>query len=122
MVLITDNPTLAARGLRLVTPQLQEVEVKQLKTTGKTTREGQLRRRRAVHGLPGEAGGGRQLGERGAEIVGDALVASLLADEDELPQSKRVRGGLRASAEVEKLLSADIKSVRPRRRRRKGSN
>ncbi len=57
-----------------------------------------------------------------AEIIGDAMVASLLADENELPQSKRVRGGLRASAGVEKLLSADIKSVRPRRQRRKGSN
>ena len=36
ITLITDNPTLAARGLRLVTSQLQEVEVKELKTTGKT--------------------------------------------------------------------------------------
>jgi ParB/RepB/Spo0J family partition protein len=122
ITLITDNPTLAARGLRLVTSQLQEVEVKQLKTTGKTKEKvsyadaeqstAYLAKRVNDCGSVNEV----------AEIVGDAIVASLLADENELPQSKRVRGGLRASAEVEKLLSADIKSVRPRRQRRKGSN
>jgi ParB/RepB/Spo0J family partition protein len=122
IALITDNPTLAARGLRLVTSQLQEVEVKQLKTTGKT-------KEKVSYADAEQSTAYRVKRVRDAssvnevtELVGDAMIASLLADENELPQSKRVRGGLRASAEVEKLLSADIKSVRPRRQRRKGSN
>ncbi|HEY5709312.1 MAG TPA: ParB/RepB/Spo0J family partition protein [Solirubrobacterales bacterium] len=122
IALITDNPTLAARGLRLVTSQLQEVEVKQLKTTGKTKEKvSYADAEQSTAYLVKRVNDASSVNEV-AEIVGDAMVASLLADENELPQSKRVRGGLRASAEVEKLLSADIKSVRPRRQRRKGSN
>lgn len=121
VVLITDNPTLAARGLRLVTSQLQEVEVKQLKTTGKTKEKvSYAGAEQSTAYLIKRVNDSSSVNEV-AEIVGDAMVASLLADEDELPQSKRVRGGLRASASVEKLLSADIKSVRPRRQRRKSS-
>jgi ParB/RepB/Spo0J family partition protein len=121
IALITDNPTLAARGLRLVTSQLQEVEVKQLKTSGE-------KREKVSYADPeqstvylvkrvSDAGSVNEV----AEIVGDAMVASLLADEEELPQAKRMGGGLRAAAEVEKLLAADIKSVRPRRQRRNAS-
>jgi hypothetical protein len=51
------------------------------------------------------------------ELLGDAVIASLLADEEELPQSKRVWGSLSAEEEARKLLAADIKSVRPRRPR-----
>lgn len=121
IALITDNPTLAARGLRLVTSQLQEVEVKQLKTTGKTKEKvSYADAQQSKDYLVKRVEDASSVNEV-AEIVGDAMVASLLADENELPQSKRVRGGLRASAEVKKLLFADIKSVRPRRRRRKGS-
>ncbi len=122
IALITDNPTLAARGLRLVTSQLQEVEVKQLKTTGKTKEKvSYADAEQATAYLVKRVMDASSVNEV-TELVGDAMIASLLADENELPQSKRVRGGLRASAEVEKLLSADIKSVRPRRQRRKGSN
>jgi ParB/RepB/Spo0J family partition protein len=122
IALITDNPTLAARGLRLVTSQLQEVEVKQLKTTGKTKEKvSYADAEQSTAYLVKRVMDASSVNEV-TELVGDAMIASLLADENELPQSKRVRGGLRASAEVEKLLSADIKSVRPRRQRRKGSN
>jgi ParB/RepB/Spo0J family partition protein len=122
VALIADNPTLAARGLRLVTTQLQEVEVKQLKTTGKNKEKvsyADSEQSRAY--LIKRVMDCSSVNEV-TEIVGDAMIASLLADENELPQSKRVRGCLRGSAEVEKLLAADIKSVRPRRQRRKGSN
>jgi ParB/RepB/Spo0J family partition protein len=122
IALITDNPTLAARGLRLVTSQLQEVEVKQLKTTGQTKEKvSYADAEQSTAYLVKRVMDASSVNEV-TELVGDAMIASLLADENELPQSKRVRGGLRASAEVEKLLSADIKSVRPRRQRRKGSN
>ncbi|HVC07038.1 MAG TPA: ParB/RepB/Spo0J family partition protein [Solirubrobacterales bacterium] len=122
IALITDNPTLAARGLRLVTSQLQEVEVKELKTTGKTKEKvGYADAEQSTAYLVKRVQDASSVNEV-TELVGDAMIASLLANENELPQSKRVRGGLRASVEVEKLLSADIKSVRPRRQRRKGSN
>jgi hypothetical protein len=119
ITLITDNPTLAARGLRLVTSQLQEVEVKQLKTTGKAKEKvsyADVKRSTAYFVKRVEDLGSV---DEVLEIVGDAIVASLLADENELPKSKRVHGHLRASAGVEKLLAADIKSVRPRRQRPK---
>lgn len=122
IALITDNPTLAARGLRLVTSQLQEVEVKQLKTTGQTKEKvSYADAEQSTAYLVKRVMDASSVNEV-TELVGDAMIASLLADENELPQSKRVRGGLRASAEVEKLLSADIKSVRPRQQRRRGSN
>jgi ParB family chromosome partitioning protein len=122
IALIADNPTLAARGLRLVTSQLQEVEVKQLKATGKTKEKvSYADAEQSTAYLVKRVDDASSVNEV-TEMVGDAMIASLLADESELPQSKRVRGGLSASAEVEKLLFADIKSVRPRRRRRKGSN
>jgi ParB/RepB/Spo0J family partition protein len=117
--LIADNPNLAARGLRLVTSQLQEVEVKQLKTSGET-------REKVSYTDPDQARQylAQRVNNAGSvnevlEIVGDALIASLLADENELPQSKRVRAGIRGADEIAKLLSADIKSVRPRRQRSK---
>jgi hypothetical protein len=54
------------------------------------------------------------------KLIGDALIASLTADEEELPQSRRVRSGIRTSREVEKLLGADIKvGAAGRQRRRK---
>jgi ParB/RepB/Spo0J family partition protein len=118
-VVIADNPTLAARGFRLVATQLQEVEVKQLKTTGESREKvsyaepehctAYLRKRVEDAGSVNEV----------LEILGDALIASLLADEEELPQSRRVCSGLHAGLEVRKLLGADIKSIRPRRQRRK---
>jgi ParB/RepB/Spo0J family partition protein len=122
IALVTDNPTLAARGLRLVTSQLQEVEVKQFKTTGKTNEKvSYADTEQSTAYLVKRVMDASSVNEV-TELVGDAMIASLLADENELPQSKRVHGGLRASAEVEKLLSADIKSVRPRRQRRKESS
>ena len=116
IALITDNPTLAARGLRLVASQLQEVEVKQLKTTGKTKEKvSHANAEQSTAYLVQRVKDAGSVNEV-TELVGDAMIASLLADENELPQSKRVRGRLRASAEVEKLLAADIKAVKPRRR------
>ncbi|HEX3173901.1 MAG TPA: ParB/RepB/Spo0J family partition protein [Solirubrobacterales bacterium] len=122
IALIVDNPTLAARGLRLVTSQLQEVEVKQLKTTGKTKEKvSYADAEQSTDYLVKRVQDANSVNEV-AEIVADAMIASLLADENEMPQSKQVRGGLSAFAEVEKLLAADIKSVRPRRQCRKESN
>lgn len=118
LLVVRKNPRLAASGLRLVMSQLQDVEVKQLKTSGETKEkvsypepedctkflEKRILEARSVNEV--------------LEVAGDALVASWLADEDELPQSRRAHGSI-YDPQVEKLLSADIKSVRPRRQRRK---
>ena len=107
-------------GLRLVTSQLQGRS-----RSSSSRRPARPKRRSATPTLSSPRHTVKRVMDASSvnevtELVGDAMIASLLADENELPQSKRVRGGLRASAEVEKLLSADIKSVRPRRQRRQG--
>lgn len=117
-IVLADNPNLAARGLRLVSDRLQDVEVKQLKTSGE-------RREKVSYADPQQCAdylakrieGARSVGEV-LELLGDAVIALLLADQAALPQSKRVGAGIGARREVEALLTADIKSVRPRRRRR----
>jgi ParB/RepB/Spo0J family partition protein len=113
-VLLADNRELAARGLRLVLSQLQEVEVKELKS-------GEPREKVAYAGIP-ECNAflwNRVEQARSAdevdELLGDALIAGLLADQSELALSKRVRWWTGAEEQVRKLLAADIKAVKPRR-------
>ncbi len=117
-IVLADNPKLAAAGLRLVSAQLQEVEVKQLKTSGESKEKvSYADSEQCTEYLRKRVEGARSVGEV-LELLGDAVIASLLADEEELPQSKRVWGSLSAEAEARKLLAADIKSVRPRRPRK----
>jgi ParB/RepB/Spo0J family partition protein len=118
-IVLADNEKLAARGLRLVTSQLQNVERKQLKTSGETREKvSYADSEQCSEYLRKRVEEARSVNEV-LELLGDAVVASLLVDEEELPQSKRVWGSLGAQDEVKKLLAADIKSVRPRRQRRK---
>jgi ParB/RepB/Spo0J family partition protein len=120
LVVIADNLNLAARGLRLVATQLQEVEVKQLKTSGESREKvSYVRPDQATEYLIKRVEDANSVNEV-LEIAGDAMIASMLAEEAELPQSKRVYGGIRISNRLEKLMAADIRSVRPRRQRRKG--
>jgi ParB/RepB/Spo0J family partition protein len=117
-IVLADNEKLAASGLRLVSSQLQDVEVKQLKTTGKTKEKvSYADPEQCTEYLWKRIEDARSVGEV-LELIGDAVIASLLADEEELPQSKRVYGFLSARGAVEKLLAADIKSVRPPGRRK----
>jgi ParB family transcriptional regulator, chromosome partitioning protein len=115
-IVIADNDDLPALGLRLVTAQLQDVELKQLKTSGETREKvSYADPEQCREYLAKRIEDARSLGEV-LELAGDALIAALLADQEELPKAKWVYGGLSARAEVEGLLAADIKSVRPRRR------
>ncbi len=117
LIVVRDNPTLAASGLRLVMSQLQNVEVKQLKTSGKTREKvSYAGTEECAQYLEKRIQDARSVNEV-LELAGDAVIASMLADEHELPQSKRVGGGI-YDPDVERLLSTDIKSVRPRRQRR----
>ena len=115
-MILSDNPNLAARGLRLVLSQLQEVEVKVLKSGEQREKvtykeaeecESYLRARIA------EAKSANEV----LELLADALIAATVADERELAQSRRVNYWVPAEEQVKKLLAADVKSVRPRRRK-----
>lgn len=117
--LIEANPKLAARGLRLVLPQLREVELKALKSGE--------RREKVTYADAGQAGEYllRRIEEAGSvneglELLGDAYVAAILADEEALPQSKRTDYRGKPPRWVEEVLAADLKAVRPRPRRKAG--
>jgi ParB/RepB/Spo0J family partition protein len=113
-VLLADNRELPARGLRLVLSQLQEVEVKELKSGEQRQKVSYadvdqsreyLRNRIEEARTPNEV----------LELLADALIAGLTADDSELPQSKRIRWWSGAEEQVKKLLASDIKAVKPRR-------
>lgn len=120
LLVIDDNPQLAGCGLRLTLPGLQDVEIKELKSGKKSTKvtyadaeqcNKELIRR--VNAATTEA--------QVNEVLSEAIVAALLADEHQLPQSKRIHWSL-GNEKVAKLLAPDIKAARPRHRARKEGN
>jgi ParB/RepB/Spo0J family partition protein len=113
-VVLADNKDLAAAGLRLVLPQLQEVEVKHLKSGGSRRKVSYADTDQCLAYLENRVEEAKTEGEV-TELLADALIAGLLADQAELPRTKRVPLGVRADAEVAKLLAADVKAVKPRR-------
>jgi hypothetical protein len=50
------------------------------------------------------------------EVMAEAIVAAIVVDQEQLPQSKRIHWFM-GNREAEKLLAPDIKAARPRRRR-----
>lgn len=113
-VLLADNPDLAASGLRLVLSQLQEVEVKHLKSGARREKVSYADREQCLAYLANRIEEARTEAEVN-ELLADALIAGLLADQAQLPQTKRVPLGVSADAEVARLLAADMKAVKPRR-------
>lgn len=115
LLFIDDNPQLAGAGLRLTLPVLRDIEVKELKS-GKESKKviwsdaeqcrEELRRR--VKEASTEA--------QVTEVIAEAIVATIVVDQEQLPQSKRIHWFL-GNREAEKLLAPDIKAARPRRRR-----
>jgi ParB/RepB/Spo0J family partition protein len=113
-VILADNQNLSARGLRLVLPQLQDVEVKELKS-------GEERQRVDYSGIPecqtyienriAEAKSSDEV----LELLADTLIAALISDEAELPQSRRIQWWSPVGDKVKKLLATDIKAVKPGR-------
>ncbi len=119
-ILLADNDRLAASGLRLVLPQLQEVEVKALKSGASRERVSYADPEQCTEYLAKRVEDARSADEV-LELVADALIAATLADERELARSRRVHWSEPTLGKVEKLLAADAKSVRPRRQRRQSS-
>ncbi len=119
-ILIDDNPRLAGRGLRLVLPELQEIEVKPLKSGGQRTKVSFADAEQCKAELLSRVDAATTP-ERVLEVLGEALVSGLVADERELPQSQRIHWSTPVRSRVEKLLASDIKVLRPHRGARKGA-
>jgi hypothetical protein len=114
-VVIADNRELPAGGLRLVLSQLQEVEVKELKSGEQRQKVSYADIDQCRQFLSNRIEEARTPNEV-LEILADALIAGLVADQSELAQSKRVHWASRAGEQVQKLLAADVKAVKPGRR------
>jgi hypothetical protein len=114
LILLADNDNLAARGLRLALPQLQEVEVKTLKS-GKSREKVAYADSRACSDYLAARIDEAHSADEVLELLADALIAATLAEERELPQSRRVHWWNPVGKEVEKLLAADSRALRLRR-------
>lgn len=115
LLLATDD-RLPAAGLRLVLPQLQRVEVKQLKS--KETRE------KVIYAEPDECLAYLQAqidraksANEVLELLADALIAVALVDPSELPRSRREYSSIRGLRAAIKLLAPDIRAIKPRARK-----
>jgi ParB/RepB/Spo0J family partition protein len=115
-ILLADNRELAASGLRLVLPQLREVEVRHLKSGARREKVSYADADQSLSYLENRVAEARSEAEVN-ELLADALIAGMLADQAQLPRTRRVGFGVRAEEEVAKLLAPDLKAVRPRQRR-----
>lgn len=118
LLYIGDNPQLAAAGMRLVSPDFQDVEVKELKSGEKRSKVTYLDPEQCTEEVVRRIKAASTEAQVN-EIVEEAIVAARRADQRQLPQSKRVHWHPSVDG-VEKLLAADFKAVRPRRSRKEG--
>lgn len=115
-ILLADNDDLAAAGIRLVLPQLRQVERKTLKS-GATREKIVYADRTACHEyLWNRVQEARTEGEV-IELLTEAIIAGALADDAAIARSHRVGWFSRGGREAVELLSAEIKAARPRRSR-----
>lgn len=115
-IFLADHDGLAAAGIRLVLPQLREVERKTLKS-GATREKINYADRTACHEyLWNRVQEARTEGEV-IELLTEAIIAGELADDAAIAQTHRVGWFSRGGREAVKLLSAEVKAARPRRSR-----
>lgn len=115
-ILLADHDGLAGRGLRLVLPQLREVEHKKLKSGESRQKITYADRTAANEYLWKKVEEARTEGQVN-EILTEALVAAALADEAAVAQSNTIHWYSPGREQAHKLLVADIKAARPRRSR-----
>lgn len=115
-ILLADHDGLAARGLRLVLPQLCEVEQKTLKSGEPREKRTYADREAANEYIWSKVEEARSA-DQAIEVLSEALIAAALADEAAVPQSGRVHWYSPGRERAEKLLAAEIKAARPRRTR-----
>ena len=114
-LVLEGNRELVAAGLRLALPQLQEVEVKTLKSgeqREKVTYADTDACSAYLAARVSEARSEREV----LELLADALLAAFLVDPAELAQSRRVTWFARGEAKLRKLLAPELKALRPSRR------
>jgi len=101
-----------------VLPQLQEVKVTQLKTTGETREKvSYAESDQALDYLLGAIDRAKSANEV-LELLADAVISAHLVDERELPQSRRVGWHHRCIANAVELLAEDIAEIKPPKRRK----
>lgn len=105
-------PDVAARGLRIVLPQLREVETTQTKTAGPRQKITYVPRHEAKEYLHRKIDEVRSI-EEGAEILALASATALAADEDALTNAEKV-GHSGIGLDAAKALDADVKVVTPK--------
>lgn len=117
LLYLGDNPTLVAAGMRLISSDFQDVEVKELKSGKKRSKVTFLdpaqcteEVARRIEAATSEA--------QVNEIMGGVIAAARVADQRQLARSKQVHWHPSVD-EVDKLFAADIKALRPRRQARK---
>ncbi|MBS1894082.1 MAG: ParB/RepB/Spo0J family partition protein [Actinobacteria bacterium] len=115
--LISDNPKLAGRGLRLVSDQLQDLEVKPLKNGGRREKVTYADEAQSTTELLRRALGTNDPLEV-IEVLAEALLAGILTDAEEVPNGDYIGWRTPVAGEIEKLLATEIKEVRPHRTRK----
>lgn len=115
-ILLADHDGLASRGLRLVLPQLREVDHKKLKSGELRQKITYADRDAANEYLWKKIEEARTEGQV-IEVLTEAIVAAALADEAAVARSNTVHWYSPARERAQKFLAADIKAARPRRSR-----
>jgi ParB/RepB/Spo0J family partition protein len=123
-VLISNNPDLAAAGLRLVRPQLQDVETKKLKSGEPREKLTYATPEQATTWLLDRIDSARSDAEV-AEVLGETIICALVADGRALARTNRVGWHCRVAEAVRELLAPEIEEVEPkpaasRRRSKRG--
>lgn len=112
-VLIANNPDLAAAGLRLVRPQLQDVETKKLKSGEPREKLTYATPEQATAWLLDRIDSSRSEAEV-AEVLGETIICALVADGRALARSSRVGWHCRVAEAVRELLAPEIEEVAPK--------
>jgi ParB/RepB/Spo0J family partition protein len=108
--LVSDNPRLAAAGLRLVSDQLQEIGMTQLKNGSTQEKVTYAKQDECTAELLR-----RVMATKDPLEVIEVLAEALLADRDEYPSKDHIGWWSPVAVELEKLMKTEIKEVRPRR-------
>ena len=104
---------LAAAGLRLVRPQLQDVETKKLKSGEPREKLTYATPEQATAWLLDRIDSSRSEAEV-AEVLGEAIICALVADGRALARSNRVGWHCRVAEAVRELLAPEIEEIAPK--------
>ena len=119
-IFVASNPEIAGAGLRLVRSQLQDVEVKPLKSGGSREKVSYADRDQSKAFLDERIDAARSVNEL-VGLLSETVLCALLADDNAVPQSKRIHWWSSASYDAAQLMAAEIKEVRPRKTKSQGA-